>query len=93
MAFFNTQPQAPQRQAAAPDFFGGFNGAQGTSNGFQPQRSQQTQQPQGYSIPTQTPMQPTQPGQAQRNTPQQQQTQQQQQKKPDAFADLVDLMS
>jgi len=93
--------------SATPDFFGSFGSGsnqgqgQGSSipyGGFQPQQSTQQRPPQqqGYSIPTPT-MQPTQPNQQNRNTNQvqnQNQNQnQQQQKKPDAFADLVDLMS
>ena len=98
MDFFNTPSPQPQNQ------FGGFNTApqqqqQPTSAGFNGNgfggmgsRPAQPQQPQGYSLSAQSPLQPSPASQQGRNTNPQQQ-QQQQQKKPDAFADLVDLMS
>jgi ADP-ribosylation factor-binding protein GGA len=109
MAFFNTSPAQTQQQpqqrygpTANTDFFGSFSSApQGTSSsGFggsqqsQQRPPQQQQQQQGYSVSTPM-MQPTQAQQNRNTNPNQNQTQQQQQqqKKPDAFADLVDLMS
>ena len=109
MAFFNTSPaqSRPQQQqsqqrygpTANTDFFGSFSsGPQGTtSSGFggsqQSQQRPPQQQQQGNSVSTPT-MQPTQQTQNRNTNPNQSQTQQQQQqKKPDAFADLVDLMS
>jgi len=108
MAFFNTSPaqSQPQQQSqqrygptANTDFFGSFSSApQGTSSsgfgGSQQSQQRPPQQQQGYSINTPT-MQPTQQNQNRNTNPNQNQTQQQQQqqKKPDAFADLVDLMS
>ena len=95
------QPQQRYGPTANTDFFGSFSSApQGTSSsGFGgPQQSQQRpqqqqQQQQGYSINVPT-MQSTQQNQNRNtNTNQNQTQQQQQQKKPDAFADLVDLMS
>jgi hypothetical protein len=95
MDLFNTpstiQSQPPQY---GQNQFGGFSSApqQAASSGFNGNGfGGGATQPQGYSLSAQPPLQPSQASQQNRNTNPQQQ--QQQQKKPDAFADLVDLMS